>query len=114
MILIVLLLVETDATARLSQARENGNATYNPNSAITVYYNQGRNEIATGNYIIPITTALLQSSCSSYATYAAQRYLAQIRPGGVVNDTAFELLAQAPMTLSPAVGWTMVNLRPYT
>ena len=106
--------MESDATTRLSLARESGDSTYNPNSAITVYYNQGRNEVATGNYVIPITTALLQSSCNSYATYTAQTYLAQIRAGGVVNDTAVELLVQAPMTLSPAIGWTMVNLRPYT
>lgn len=106
--------MESDATTRLSLARESGDSTYNPNSAITVYYNQGRNEIAAANFIIPITTALLHSSCNSYATFAAQRYLTQIRTEGVINVTAVELLVQAPMTLSPAIGWTMVNLRPYT
>jgi hypothetical protein len=75
---------------------------------------QARNEIATANAIVPITTNLLQESTSAYATYSAQRYLALIRPGGTVNATAVALLANAPQTLVPAVGWTMVNLRPYT
>ena len=75
---------------------------------------QARNEIAAANAIVPITTNLLQQSTSTYATYSAQRYLAQIRPGGAVNTTALALLANAPQTLTPAIGWTMTNLRPYT
>lgn len=31
-----------------------------------------------------------------------------------MNATALQLVAQAPQTLSPAVGFAMVNLRPYT
>ena len=30
-----------------------------------------------------------------------------------MNATALELIAQAPQTIAPAVGFTMVNLRPY-
>ena len=32
---------------------------------------------------------------------------------GGVNTTALELVAQAPQTLAPAIGYQMVNLRPY-
>jgi hypothetical protein len=77
-------------------------------------YHQARNEIAAANAIVPITTNLLQQTTSAYATYAAQRYIAQIMPGGTINATAFSLLANAPQTLTPAVGWKMMNLRPYT
>ena len=64
--------------------------------------------------MLPITTQLLTSSVSAYATAAAQRYFAQITPGDTVNNTAVQLLSQAPQTISPAISWNMVNLRPYT
>ena len=64
--------------------------------------------------MLPITTQLLTASTSAYATASAQRYFAQITPDKVVNATALELLAQAPQTISPAISWNTVNLRPYT
>jgi hypothetical protein len=124
--------VQANATFNLAMALQNGDSSYDPTSAITVYYvqvfltlfqifsilmdfvAQARNEIAAANAIMPITTNLLQKATSAYATYSAQRYLAQIRPDGTINATAFGLLANAPQALTPAVGWTTVNLRPYT
>lgn len=51
--------VNRDATSLLSMARSTGNASYDPTSAITFYYNQGRNELAANSFIVPITTGLL-------------------------------------------------------
>ncbi|ELU36544.1 response to drug-related protein [Rhizoctonia solani AG-1 IA] len=36
-----------------------GNSSYNPTTSITFYYAQARNELATGNYVVPLTTAAL-------------------------------------------------------
>ena len=119
-----------------------GDTTYDPTSAIKVFYSQvsrpeglpsrisspvtnpavsntsseyqARQEIATGNYIVPLTTAMLQSTTTGYATASAQRYFAQINSNGQPNSTALQLIATAPQTISPGVSWTMVNLRPYT
>ncbi|KIP12864.1 hypothetical protein PHLGIDRAFT_97603 [Phlebiopsis gigantea 11061_1 CR5-6] len=110
----VAVVVEANATTKLSRARTNGDANYDPRTAITVYYAQARQETAVGNYVLPITTQILTASVSAYATASAQRYFAQITPGTDVNQTAVQLLSQAPQTISPAVSWTMVNLRPYT
>ena len=77
-------------------------------------FSQARQETAVGNYVLPITTQIPTESVSAYATASAQRYFAQITPGTDVNQTAVQLLSQAPQTISPAVSWTMVNLRPYT
>ncbi|KAH7918791.1 hypothetical protein BV22DRAFT_1075923 [Leucogyrophana mollusca] len=106
------LVVEANATHKLATARQNGDSSYDPASAITVYYSQARQEIATGNYVVPLSTALLEKTTSAWATTSAQQYLAQIYAQGEVNGTALELLARAPQTISPAVGWTTVNLRP--
>ena len=74
---------------------------------------QARQEIATGNYIVPLTNAMLQATTSAYATQTAQRYFAQINSNGEPNSTALQMIANAPQTITPAVSWTMVNLRPY-
>ena len=74
---------------------------------------QARQEIATGNYIVPLTNAMLQATTSAYSTQTAQRYFAQINSNGEPNATALQLIANAPQTITPGISWTMVNLRPY-
>ncbi|EKM59708.1 uncharacterized protein PHACADRAFT_181681 [Phanerochaete carnosa HHB-10118-sp] len=110
----IAVVIEANATANLSLARANGDPSYDPSKAITVYYAQARQETAVGNYVLPITTQILTASVTAYATAAAQRYFAEITPGTTVNQTAVQLLSQAPQTISPAISWTVVNLRPYT
>ncbi|KAI0653466.1 hypothetical protein C8Q70DRAFT_1035581 [Cubamyces menziesii] len=109
----VAVVIQPNATIRLAQARMNGDQSYDPASAIKVYYSQARNEIATGNYIVPLTTQMLQATTSAYATSTAQRVFAQINSNGQPNSTALQMIANAPQTISPAISWTMVNLRPY-
>ncbi|KAI0092825.1 hypothetical protein BDY19DRAFT_990504 [Irpex rosettiformis] len=96
----VAVVVEANATTRLSNARANGDVNYDPTGAITMYYAQAR---------LPPSRI-----CTAYATGSAQRYFAQITPGNDVNATAVNLLSQAPQTISPGVAWKTVNLRPYT
>ncbi|KAI0641589.1 hypothetical protein C8Q79DRAFT_918920 [Trametes meyenii] len=109
----VAIVVQPNATTKLATARVNGDQTYDPSTAINVYYSQARQEIATGNYIVPLTTQLLQTTTSAYATSNAQRVFAQIDSNGEPNSTALQMIANAPQTISPAISWTMVNLRPY-
>ncbi|KAI8976311.1 hypothetical protein BD414DRAFT_467212 [Trametes punicea] len=109
----VAVVIQPNATNRLALARTNGDQSYDPSTAIKVYYSQARNEIATGNYIVPLTTQMLQATTSAYATSTAQRVFAQINSNGQPNSTALQMIANAPQTISPAIGWTMVNLRPY-
>lgn len=54
--------VNPNAYSNLARARAIGNSSYSPTEAITVYYNQGRNEIAAGNYLVPLTTAMLSKA----------------------------------------------------
>lgn len=79
-------------------------------NAISVYYAQGRNEVATGNYIIPITQAVLSKAVSQLAIQEAAQYLASIAG----NQTAINLIARAPQTIANPVYFQLFNLRPYT
>ncbi|KIJ68923.1 hypothetical protein HYDPIDRAFT_144365 [Hydnomerulius pinastri MD-312] len=107
------LVVEANATQSLALARQHGDSTYDPTSALTLYYAQARQEVAAGNYLIPLSTSLLQQSTTAWATTSAQQYLAEIYANGQVNQTALQLLAKAPQTISPGISWRTVNLRPY-
>ncbi|KAG0697830.1 hypothetical protein DFH29DRAFT_944459 [Suillus ampliporus] len=107
------LVVETNATDKLSDARQTGNSAFNPTSLLTVYYAEARQEIAIGTYVIPKSNNLLGEITSYLATASAQQYFAQIYAQGQVNETALQLIAQAPQTISPGISWTTVNLRPF-
>ncbi|KAH9938891.1 uncharacterized protein BXZ73DRAFT_44386 [Epithele typhae] len=109
----VVIVVQPNATIHLSRARAVGSTTYDPSKAIRVYYNQARQEIATGNFIVPLTTQILQATTVAYATGSAQRYFAQVNSNGEPNATALQLIANAPQTITPGISWTMINLRPY-
>lgn len=103
-------LVEQGASDRLVSARANGDATYNPAQAISVYYAQGRNEIAVGSYVLPITTALLGRIIAQFGAQTTAQYLSTVSG----NQTAIGLLARAPQTISQPVFYTNYNLRPYS
>ena len=104
-----MLTVSANATARLVSARENGDATYNGSSVVTIFFNAGRNEIAANSYILPYSEALLSSAIGQFSTnFAAQYFGAQSG-----NATALRALAAAPQTIAVPVGFTAVNLRPY-
>jgi len=45
--------IVSGATSRLETSRANGDTTYNGSSLIQVYYAQARNELASGNYLVP-------------------------------------------------------------
>ncbi|KAG2126055.1 hypothetical protein DEU56DRAFT_916205 [Suillus clintonianus] len=107
------LVVETNATDKLSAARQTGNSTFNPTSLLTVYYATARHEVAIGTAVIPIYSNLLGEAVSSLATTSAQQYFARIYAQGQANETALQLIAQAPQTISPGIGWTTVDLRPF-
>ncbi|KDQ06359.1 hypothetical protein BOTBODRAFT_181645 [Botryobasidium botryosum FD-172 SS1] len=61
-------------TTRLILAQQNGDASYNPQAAVTIYYNQARNEQAAGNYIVLLTTALLNQTLTLYSQQAIAMY----------------------------------------
>ncbi|TIA77087.1 hypothetical protein E3P98_04174, partial [Wallemia ichthyophaga] len=104
----VFLVVEENATQNLTIARENGISTYNPRNAITIYYNQARNELASGK-ILPIAQQIAQQSSQQASVQTLEQYLTQ-QSG---NATAMANLATAPQTAGNAFGITTVDFRPF-
>ncbi|TIB58762.1 hypothetical protein E3P77_04176, partial [Wallemia ichthyophaga] len=104
----VFLVVGENATQNLTIARENGISTYNPRNAITIYYNQARNELASGK-ILPIAQQIAQQSSQQASVQTLEQYLTQ-QSG---NATAMANLATAPQTAGNAFGITTVDFRPF-
>lgn len=78
--------------------------------AISVYYNQGRNEVATNSYVLPITQAILGRVTVQLGAQIATQYLASISG----NQTAIGLLARSPQTIANPIAFQLFNLRPYS
>ncbi|EOR04816.1 Nitrosoguanidine resistance protein SNG1 [Wallemia ichthyophaga EXF-994] len=104
----VFLVVGENATQNLTIARENGISTYNPRDAITIYYNQARNEQASGK-VLPMAQQLAQQGSQQASAQMLGQYLTQ--QGS--NATAMANLAAAPQTASNAFGISTVNFRPF-
>jgi hypothetical protein len=103
------MVINAGATAALSAARAIGNSSYDGRSAISFIYSQARNELATGNYLNPLGQAALAQICGQLSAQSVAQFMAA--NGG--NATAMALVAQAPGTLSNAISYTVVNMRPY-
>ena len=102
--------VEPNASNSLAVARQTGDASYSASRAISVYYAQGRNEIAVGSYILPIVQPLLGAIIGQFSARSVAEYIG----ANSGNATALQLLSQAPQTLSQPIWYTMFNVRPYT
>ncbi|KAG9043519.1 hypothetical protein FS837_009467 [Tulasnella sp. UAMH 9824] len=107
--------VNSEATSLLNSARSSGNSSYDPRTAVTFYYNQGRNEIAANSFIVPYTTALLQSTLTAFNAKTNAQYFAALANGADdARQTAMTTISQAPQTVSQPFSYQAVNLRPYT
>lgn len=104
----IFVVVEENATQNLISARENGDSSYNPRNALSIYYSEARNEQAAGK-VLPIAQQLAQQASQQASAQSLGQYLTQ--QGG--NATAMSNLAAAPQTASNAFAYTAVNFRPF-
>ncbi|KAF9513186.1 hypothetical protein BS47DRAFT_1317749 [Hydnum rufescens UP504] len=104
------LVVSRNATSNLISAHENGDASYDPSTAMVFLYNQGRNEVAANSFIVPFPQALISSAAANFAASYASRYVAS-QSG---NATAMAALIVAPQTLTTPISYSMNNFQPYS
>lgn len=77
-------------------------------SAVVAIYNQGRNELAAGNYIVPAFSSVLGPALARASAQSAADYI----EANVGNATALALLTQAPSTIV-GYAYSLDNLHPY-
>ena len=101
------IIIMPNATTMLQQAVDQANATYDPLGACQIVYVQARDESTYNNYITPQLNALQTQVTSKFG---------QMWTSMVLQNTTIprENLQRVPQALSPAIGFSRFNLRPFT
>lgn len=100
------IVVNANATALLRSAVETGNATYSPLGAIQIIYNQARDETTYSDYITPMLQQLQTNIASAFGEMWSGQCLTN-------NTLSRETLGRAPQAISPGIGFSIYNLRPF-
>ncbi|MCJ1347522.1 hypothetical protein MMC31_005747, partial [Peltigera leucophlebia] len=100
------IIVNANATALLRQAIEQGNSSYDPNGAVQTIYVSARDSSTIPTYVVPYLGALEKAMVSQIGASWVR---------SVMQNTSLtpETIAQAPQALSPAIGFTSIDLRPF-
>ncbi|CEH16028.1 Domain of unknown function DUF3533 [Ceraceosorus bombacis] len=98
------------ATTRLEAARAAGDASWNPNSVVTLTYAEARNQVGFG-LIMTLARSSLQPVLANINTQLAARYLTSL---GANSAAAITALSNAPSTIANPVAMTTNNVRPYS
>ncbi|GAB7330791.1 hypothetical protein MBLNU13_g02337t3 [Cladosporium sp. NU13] len=103
------IIINPNATALLYSAVQNGNASYDPMGACQLVYQQARDDTNWSSYLFPHISQLITEATSMVGQQWTNRILQQ----ATSNQTLQQNLVQAPQALSPAIGFSMYNLRPF-
>lgn len=103
------IIVNPNATSMLYSAVQNGNASYDPMGACQLVYLQARDETNWSNYLFPHISQLLTQATST----VGQVWARQTLQDATSNQTLLQSMSQAPQAVSPAIGFSMYNLRPF-
>ena len=100
------IIVNANATTMLQQAVNQGNTTYDPNGAAQIIYVSARDQNTIPTYIVPQLTALKEGIVSQFGARWAQT---------IMQNTTIsrDNLSKSPQAVSPGIGFTTFDLRPY-
>lgn len=93
--------VQSNATTLMNYAYANGNSSYDPNGAIHVLYEEGRNALAIDEFMLPQVSTFLKTFTAQFA----QQKQSSLLTTNAGNAAALALQAQLPSPIS----YTMYN-----
>ena len=101
------IVINANATALLQQAVQQGNSSYDPLGACQTIWVEARDQDTIYDYVLPSLTQLQTEVTSQFG---------QMWTGRVLQNTSIPItnLQAAPQALSPAIGFSMYSLRPFT
>ena len=99
-------IINPNATALLRAAVDQGNASYDPLGAASIVYVQARDQDTYDTYIMPTLSQLTTEITSMFG----ETWAKEVMSNTSISRTA---LANAPQALSPAIGFSQFNLRPF-
>jgi hypothetical protein len=102
-------IINPNATAMLQEAVTNGNASYDPMGAAQIIYVQARDETTLGNYVTPV----LQQFETMVTSHFGKMWAGQVLERAASSTAVMANIQAAPQTISPAIGFSTFNLRPF-
>jgi len=103
------IIINPNATAMLYSAIQNGNTSYDPLGACQLVYIDSRDDTNWYDFIAPIMNSFQTQATSMVGQQWAKTALQEAS----TNTTLLSNLAMVPQAISPAIGFSMFNLRPF-
>ncbi|MCJ1291198.1 hypothetical protein MMC34_002741 [Xylographa carneopallida] len=100
------IIINANATALLRQAVEQGNSSFDPLGTCQVIYTSARDQDSYYDYIIPELTALQTEATSMFG----EMWVKQVMANDSISRTN---LVKTPQALSPGIGFSTYDLRPF-
>lgn len=100
------IVINANATALLQQAVQMGNTSYDPLGACQIYWVEARDQDTIHAHVAPEIQSLAASITSNFGAQWTRQ---------VLENTSIPItnLEAAPQALSPAIGFSIFNLRPF-
>ncbi|KAL6710294.1 hypothetical protein ACN47E_009240 [Coniothyrium glycines] len=103
------IIINPNASALLYSALDNGNTSYDPIGACQLVYQDARDDTNWFDFIFPIVSKFMTEAQSMVGKQWAQMALEQANN----NRTVLQNIQRSPQVLSPAIGFSEYNLRPF-
>ena len=99
-------IINANATTLLNEAIEQGNSSYDPYGAVQIISVSARDVTTVSTYITPGLISLEKQVTSSFGRTWAHAVLQN-------SSVSRQNLTQVPQAISPAIGFTYIDLRPF-
>lgn len=103
------IVVNPNATAMLESAIRNRNTSYDPLGACQLIYIASRDDTNWYDFMSPLITAFMTEATSM----VGEQWTQQVLQDASNNATILRNAASVPQALSPAIGFSQYNLRPF-
>lgn len=103
------IIINANATAMLQNAVTNGNASYDPMGAAQLIYVEARDETTIDTYILP----LIQEYQTMVTAMFGKTWAGQVLQRASSTPSILTNIQAAPQAISPAIGFSTFNLRPF-
>lgn len=103
------IIINANATSMLYSAIQNGNTSYDPLGACQLVYVQARDETNWGNFIYPQIAPFMTEA----TTMIGEQWTRTVMQNATSDASLVQNAANVPQALSPAIGFSQYNLRPF-
>ncbi|EME40717.1 hypothetical protein DOTSEDRAFT_74305, partial [Dothistroma septosporum NZE10] len=103
------IIINPNATSMLYSAVQNGNTSYDPLGACQLVYSDARDDTNWFDFIYPQLAPFMTEA----TTMVGQEWTRMVMQNATTDNALLQNLQRVPQALSPAIGFSMYNLRPF-